>query len=48
MKTIEQRLQDIKKDSRAFRVASVRKIDAEKRTVELAFSSEAEVQRWWG
>lgn len=48
MKSIEQRLQDIKKDSRAFRVASVRKIDAEKRTVELAFSSEAEVQRWWG
>lgn len=48
MKDIEQRLQEIKKDSRAFRAAEVRKIDAENRTVELAFSSEAEVQRWWG
>lgn len=47
-KHIEQRLQAIKKDNRAFRAASVRKIDAENRTVELAFSSEAEVQRWWG
>lgn len=46
--TIEQRLQAIKKDNRAFRVASVREIDAEARTVELAFSSEAEIQRWWG
>ena len=48
MKTTEQRLQEIKKDARAFRAASVRQIDAEKRTVELAFSSEAEIQRWWG
>lgn len=48
MKNIEQRLQEIKKDSRAFRVAQVRKVDTEKRTVELAFSSEAEVERWWG
>jgi HK97 family phage major capsid protein/HK97 family phage prohead protease len=47
-KNIEQRLQAIKKDNRAFRAAQVRKIDAENRTVELAFSSEAEVQRWWG
>jgi HK97 family phage major capsid protein/HK97 family phage prohead protease len=47
-KNIEQRLRAIKKDNRAFRPASVRKIDAENRTVELAFSSEAEVQRWWG
>lgn len=47
-KNIEKRLQAIKKDNRAFRAASVRKIDAENRTVELAFSSEAEVQRWWG
>lgn len=47
-KHIEQRLQAIKKDNRAFRAASVHKIDAENRTVELAFSSEAEVQRWWG
>ncbi|MEY4055623.1 MAG: hypothetical protein RL519_958, partial [Pseudomonadota bacterium] len=47
-KRTEQRLQAIKKDNRAFRAASVRKIDAENRTVELAFSSEAEVQRWWG
>ena len=47
-KTIEQRLQAIKKDGRAFRAAEVRQIDAEARTVELAFSSEAEVQRWWG
>ena len=47
-KNIEQRLRAIKKDNRAFRAASVRKIDAENRTVELAFSSEAEVQRWWG
>lgn len=48
MKNIEQRLQEIKKDSRAFRVGSVRKIDSEKRTVELAFSSEVEVPRWYG
>ena len=48
MKTKEQRLQAIKKDNRAFRAAEVRAIDAEARTVELAFSSEAEVQRWWG
>lgn len=44
----ELRLQEIKKDTRAFRAAAVRKIDAENRTVELAFSSEAEVQRWFG
>lgn len=48
MKNIEQRLQEIKKDSRAFRVGSVRSIDTEKRSVELAFSSEVEVQRWYG
>lgn len=42
------RLQDVKKDGRAFRKAEVRAVDTEKRTVELAFSSEAEVQRWWG
>ena len=48
MRNIEQRLQEIKKDNRAFRTGSVRSIDAEKRTVELAFSSEAEVARWWG
>lgn len=47
-KNIEQRLRAIKKDNRAFRTAQVREIDAENRTVELAFSSEAEVQRWWG
>lgn len=46
--SIEQRLQAIKKEGRAFRQAEVREIDAEARTVELAFSSEAEVQRWWG
>lgn len=46
--SIEQRLQAIKKDNRAFRQAEVRAIDSEARTVELAFSSEAEVQRWWG
>jgi HK97 family phage major capsid protein/HK97 family phage prohead protease len=48
MSNKEQRLQEIKKDSRAFRAAQVRKIDAEARTVELAFSSEVEVQRWYG
>ena len=47
-KNIEQRLRAITKDNRAFRTAQVREIDAENRTVELAFSSEAEVQRWWG
>lgn len=30
------------------RVMSVGSIDAEKRTLELSFSSEAEVERWWG
>lgn len=48
MKNTEQRLQEIKKDSRAFRQAEVREINADDRTVELAFSSETEVQRWWG
>ncbi len=48
MKNTEQRLQDIKKDSRAFRNAEIRSINEDDRTVELAFSSEAEVQRWWG
>ncbi len=48
MKNTEQRLQQIKKDSRAFRAAEVREINADDRTVELAFSSETEVQRWWG
>jgi HK97 family phage major capsid protein/HK97 family phage prohead protease len=42
------RLQAITKDGRAFRMASVGKINTENRTVELAFSSEAEVERWWG
>jgi len=46
--TIEQRLAAIKKDNRAFRPAEVRGIDVEARTVELAFSSEAEARRWWG
>lgn len=46
--SIEQRLQAIKKDNRAFRTAEVREIDVEARTVALAFSSEAEVERWWG
>lgn len=48
MGNAEQRLQEIKSGQRAFRAAAVRKIDAENRTVELAFSSEAEVQRWFG
>ena len=46
--TVEQRLAAIKKDNRAFRPAEVRGIDVEARTVELAFSSEAEARRWWG
>lgn len=44
----EQRLQQIKQDSRAFRAASVSAINEEQRTVELAFSSEVEVPRYWG
>ncbi len=47
-KTIEQRLAAIKKDGGIYRVAEVRQIDAQARTVELAFSSDIEVQRWWG
>lgn len=42
------RLNDIKKGGRSFRSASIQTIDIESRTVQLAFSSEAEVQRWWG
>lgn len=43
-------LDDIKSrdDARAFRSAEIRAIDTKNRTVELAFSSEAEVNRWWG
>lgn len=37
-----------RESGRAFRTAEVGAIDVEKRTVELAFSSEAEVPRWWG
>ncbi len=48
MKNVEHRLQEIKTNNRAFRVAQVGKIDIENRTVELAFSSEAEVPRWYG
>ena len=47
-KTQELRLQQIKTESRAFRAASVSAIDEEKRTVELAFSSEVAVPRSWG
>lgn len=35
-------------NARAFRTAEVGSINVEARTVELAFSSEAEVERWWG
>lgn len=45
---IQTRLQAIKQDGRAFRALEVRSINDENRTVELAFSSEAEVERWWG
>lgn len=47
--TAEQ-LEKIKADGqrRATLVGEVRAIDEEKRTVELAFSSEAEVERWFG
>lgn len=43
-------LEDIKSrdNAQAFRSAEIRSIDTKKRTVELAFSSEIEVQRWWG
>lgn len=43
-------LEDIKSrdNARAFRSAEIRAIDTNKRTVELAFSSEVEVNRWWG
>ena len=34
--------------ARAFRSAEVAAINESKRTVELAFSSEAEVRRWYG
>jgi HK97 family phage major capsid protein/HK97 family phage prohead protease len=37
-----------KDGAKAFREAEVGAVNVEKRTVELAFSSEAEVQRWWG
>lgn len=44
--TLEQiRSQD---GGKAFRTAEVGAVNVEKRTVELAFSSEAEVSRWWG
>lgn len=35
-------------NARVFRAAEVGAIDIENRTVELAFSSEVEVPRWWG
>lgn len=44
----EKRLKIIKSENRAFRAATVSAIDVEKRTVELAFSSEAAVPRVWG
>lgn len=37
-----------KNAGRAFRTAEVGAVNVEKRTVELAFSSEAEVERWYG
>jgi HK97 family phage major capsid protein/HK97 family phage prohead protease len=49
MNNEQTRLAEIRaKSDRAFRVANVRKIDVENRSVELAFSSEAGVQRWYG
>lgn len=43
-------LEDIKSrdNARSFRSAEIRAIDSKNRTVELAFSSEVEVSRWWG
>lgn len=48
IKTEQERLAEIRENNRAFRAASVRKIDAKARTVELAFSSETPVPRYFG
>lgn len=46
--TLDDLNRDGKVHKRALQVYEVRAIDQEKRTVELAFSSEAEVERWYG
>ena len=43
----DKRLKEIRAD-RSYRTAEVRGIDAESRSIEIAFSSEAEVKRYWG
>ena len=43
----DKRLKEIRAD-RSYRTAEVRGIDVESRSIEIAFSSEAEVRRYWG
>jgi HK97 family phage major capsid protein len=47
-KKVQERLQAIQQRGLVQRAAEVVSIDEENRTVELAFSSETPVQRWWG